>query len=287
MENFEGYLRERLGLKAVTAREKARQVEMFKALENNGQRLEEACRPELRKMAEIQKIRCSARTANNRLKALEQYFGYLEYRGLRADNPATGLRVRTEDRAKIPVLLTDEEMGDIYSNYCHTMKCDAYGLRGRAVLGLMAGQGLDAGSLRVLDAEGIGWDSGTIAVPASSESRLLYRLLPLEVWQIKGLSEYLENGRPEILAKLKSPDSGKLFPSGSKTKFSPMLRTLKRRTGLEDLKILRQSRISLWIGLYGIRKAQYMSGCRSLAGLEKLDAGRMEKLRRTLESGLP
>jgi integrase/recombinase XerD len=103
-----------------------------------------------------------------------------------------------------------------------------------------------------------------------------------------GLYHYLHTTRPALLRLVKAPaDTPLLFPTGSRTRFSAITKSIRRQLGVASLILVRNSRIDLWMKRYNLRQVQYMAGYRTLQSLEKFNAGQIEQLKQAIEKYHP
>ena len=137
----------------------------------------------------------------------------------------------------------------------------------------------------MLETGDVDLEKGKIYVP--SRGHRMSRTLELQAHQILQLYHYLYVDRPkhcnEASEKLLSPqgDDYNNFHWQYKKLSKKVKRQIKEKLDKEVVKLsqLRQSRITIWIIKYGLRKAQYMAGFRRVLSIERYQDPNLENLK--------
>lgn len=228
-------------------------------------------------------------------KAIGQY---LDYKGL--DNPTRNIKLRKSPEPKLR-LLTTESLDQIFTNFQPESSGNNegyYHLTDKLILGLIIYQALDVRDIYRLETDHLNLEKGTIYIKGSSKGNS--RMLTLQPQQILPLHSYLIQTRPQLQTKEASTnykpvkDSNKLFiPQAEKLhrviyQWRKLAVKVKEQTHQTDhevtrLQQLRQSCIAGWIKAYGLRKAQYMGGFRTVSGVERYRDEYLEDLKEQLD----
>ena len=160
------------------------------------------------------------------------------------------------------------------------------------MLGLMIFQALDKQDIINLELSDLDLKKGVIKVPGGLR-RKNSRIVKLEANQIIPFHEYITNfrgiGRNN---KLSTEQSDKLFhPNCNKEQrlhdqLKILAKTIKaqnKEINIKRLTQLKQSRIGIWIDLYGLRKTQYLSGYKNVGNIEKYRNKDMKNLNKQIE----
>jgi integrase/recombinase XerD len=219
-------------------------------------------------------------------KSLQAISNYYEFKQL--PNVAISTRIKGVITKTVLRPLTAEILDDIYQAF-EVQKVnskDSYFYHSdQLILGLMIYQGLEMGDFTVIELGDINLEKGTIYIP--SRKHRLSRTIPLESHQILQFHQYIIQGREET----KNKESEKLF-SPQADDYHQLHWQLKRLSKhvkkevktkldlqIEKLNHLRQSRIAIWIKQYGLRKAQYLSGFRTIMSVERYRNADLEDLK--------
>jgi len=219
-------------------------------------------------------------------KSLQAISNYYEFR--RLPNVAISTRIKGTVQRTVLRPLAAEKMDELYE--CFEVKrsqsrVNYFYHSDKILLGLMIYQALEMGDFMVIELRDVDLEKGTIYIPSRKER--LSRKIALESHQILQFHKYIIEGREET----KNPESEKLF-SPQADDYNQLHWQLKRlskhvkeeaRTKLElqiqKLNHLRQSRIAIWIKQEGLRKAQYLSGFRTIMSVERYRNADMEDLK--------
>ena len=288
MNAFAGYLLG-LGLAPSTAATYARTAEELTAwLEDEGLTLEEATYRDL--LAWLRTLGGGAKTRALHLTAARHLFAFLVTRRERPDNPLTHVTVRGVRRPLPNGLLSEEELGTLVRDYV-VAPTDVWGdapparQRNKALLGVLAYQGVGAGELARLEVEDVDLERGRLSVPGSRTSE--GRTLALEGAQVLALHRYLVEGRPRLL-EASGKMTGRLFVSAGRghqlnNALSVLMRELRaRHAGFRNARQLRSSRIALWLRQHDLREVQYRAGHRFVSSTERYRAADLDALHHAL-----
>lgn len=295
-KEFICYLKRKYHYSERTLQEKVNQITKWKKLCIQSQKLEDLRTKEVLSLVELLRQKYNIQTLNNYIKTLEQYYAYLIEVGKMEENPVRSFRIKTDKKTLIQGLLTEQELRSIYENYSvqghYGGQFDYYKQRNKVILGMMVYQGLDSGTLGILEVQSIDLEKGILKVPKSSEYKLNERVLTLESEQILEIYRYLTQTRQELLKLLKvEENTKKLFPKSEKTRISSITKSIKKELSknykLSSLIQLRYSRISIWKKRYNLRETQYRSGYKSLLSLEKFNQEEIEELQQSIEKYHP
>jgi len=290
--NYETYLLKKYGYKKTTIHTKIKSLDLYKKSVSKHVTFEEIETEELLKIVEIQKNKYSLNVLNQHFKVLEDYFYYLMEIGKREHHPLENFRIKTKDKKIIRGLFREKELEDLYKRYPKNGHYfgifDVYQSRNRVILGMLIYQGLSSKDVQNLEVESVNLETGKVHILSKKGERLNSRILRLESIQIIELQEYINQTRKELLNLIKAKkETKKMFPVGERTKFSSVLQSVKRQLNkyekIENLQIIRNSRIGIWMERYNVREVQYLAGYKSLLSLEKFNQSKLEKLKNALE----
>ena len=228
----------------------------------------------------------SKTSINTTLRAIEHYYTFL---GIK--NIALNVRLRGTYQEQI-LLLTQEELNTIYNNYQNTTKHGYFKYSNKLILGLMIYQGLDKQDIMNLELNDVDLEKGVIKVPGGIR-RKNDRILQLEAHQIIPFNDYITNFRGiGRNGKVSIEESEKLFhPNVNKEQrihdqLKALAKTIREQNpdlNFKRLTQLKQSRIGIWIDLYGLRKAQYLAGYKDVGNIEKYRNKDMKNLSKQIE----
>ena len=242
----------------------------------------------------LQEQRKSKNSINTTLRTLEYYYNYLQGLSSEVEIPNVVLNVRQRGvQIESPLLLTEEELNSIYSNYKEPLTSGYFRYTNKLLLSLMIYQAIDKPELYRLELKDINLEKGTIYIAAGSR-RKNSRIVHLEAHQIIPLHNYITNhrsinhplqtGNPIQSTKLFSPNCDKEHRLNDQLKI--LIKTIKDQNpeiNILRLSQLRQSRIGIWIKQYGLRKAQYLSGYKAINAVERYKGMDMQDLTKQIE----
>ncbi len=228
----------------------------------------------------------SKTSINTTLRAIEHYYHFLKI-----DNIALNVRLRGVAQEQI-ILLTEEELQEIYSNYQDKTKHGYFKYSNKLLLGLMIFQALDKQDIMNLELEDLDLKKGILKVPGGVR-RKNSRIVKLEANQIIPFHEYITSFRGiGRNGKVSLESSEKLFhPNVNKEQrvheqLKALVKTIREQNptlNIKRLTQLKQSRIGIWIDLYGLRKTQYLSGYKNVGNIEKYRNKDMKNLSKQIE----
>jgi integrase/recombinase XerD len=209
---------------------------------------------------------------NFRLKTISNYNTFL---GI--DDIAKAVQMRGMEK-KHSLFLTEEELHTLYENFEPYNSKGHYIYSDKLIVGLMIYQALDERDIYPLELHHLKLEKGTLYVP-SNPRRKESRILNLQAHQILAFKEYIDNHRKPYHKEHGQGISGKLFvPNCDKEHrlhdqiklISKAIKETAIQTNIHFTRLyaLRQSRVAIWIKQYGLRKAQYMAGYKTIASVE-------------------
>lgn len=199
---------------------------------------------------------------NNHLRHLSLYYRYLQL-----PNIAYNVRLRGVCKSSLPLLSADH-LDQLYHHFIPKSQ-GSYRYTDHLFLGLMIYQAVDEQDLLRINYEDLNLSTGTLYVPGGLK-RKSGRKLPLTAHQIIPFQHYLSAHRQK---------SDLLFYPQCKTfsrlhdqfkSLSKQVKNVSNRLGINFICFnqLRQSRFTLWIRSYGLRKAQYLAGFKCVSSME-------------------
>jgi site-specific recombinase XerD len=227
---------------------------------------------------------CNA-TQNHILQMLKNYFSFLSKQNGIA-NITAFIKIRGTNRKHIHQLFTPDELDNLCDAYYHfartyipsrkeTYHCKDHTrlLQGRYIaLTLMGYQALQVQEIEALQPTDFDLRKGTVTVNESR--RGAERKIILEPLQIGALMQYF------------TTDETTLIPN--RNHFENLAADLKKcSVKFKDFRQLRASKITHWLKLHGLRKAQYLAGHRNIQCTEKYLAGEFETLQNEFEKFHP
>ena len=212
---------------------------------------------------------------NRVLQTISHYYRYEQL-----DDVAYGVRVHGTEYAAPQQLLSPEELASVYEAYETREDSVYFYLTDKVVLGLIVFQGLELGELERLELRDLDLAAGTLTAPAGRLRQS--RVLKLDARQVLPWREYLTSVRwrlgsvyegEGLSERLLSPqaDVRDRMHHQCKRLSARVKQQASERLGLTVTKLgqLRQSRIAAWIDAYGLARAQYLSGLRSMQSVER------------------
>lgn len=224
----------------------------------------------------------SKKTINHRLRSVKIYFNYLIDEAYRNDNPIENTIVKGVKRTINYNLLEADELEDLYYSYETENIKGAYhkltAKRNKVITGLIVYQGLRTTDLGNLKIEHLQLSKGKVHVPSTRKSNA--RELELKPWQIMEFMEYVNEVRTAIQKRINNYTE-QLFPIN--TRFSTITYHINKRlkrynNKVKDLKQIRASVITNWLGQYNLRKVQYLAGHRYISSTERYLQDDLENL---------
>jgi len=244
-----------------------------------------------------------------RLFALRHYFACLHHHGLIASNPTAFIQIRGTRKKILYPLFDFDQLMQLIDDYHHVFirTFDESYIpanqrifshlkrhRNHVLLGFFIHQGIRTREIHRIRIGHIDLNQARVHIHGQTA-----RILPLHATQIGPLMHYLNEIRPQILHYhttetdqlfLPLPESGKKTAKSTSTATMPttLSRQLKQISGrYRHLNQIRASVITRWIKLYGLRKAQYMAGHKSIITTEQYLDNDWETLRDQIDKYNP
>jgi site-specific recombinase XerD len=227
---------------------------------------------------------CNA-TQNSILQMLKNYFSFLSKEN-GTINITAFIKIRGTNKKPIQQLFTPDELDELCDAYYHFIrtyiptKKELYFypqyetlLQGRYIaLTLIAYQALQVQEIEALQYNDFDLRKGTVYIHAHRKGA--ERKLTLEPVQIGILMQYYNN------------QNATLIPN--RNHFESLTNDLKTLyVKYKDFRQLRASKITHWLKLHGLRKAQYLAGHKNIQSTEKFLAGEFETLQNDIGSFHP
>lgn len=212
---------------------------------------------------------------NEHLRGVSHYNKYLQIPDI-----AYQVRLRGIEHPQ-RILFTEEELNTIYNSYENNVEKGFWRHSDKILLGFTIYQALSEKDIFRIELAHLKLNEGTIHIPAGQKQKAS-RTLPLEAHQILQLHHYIENHRDKSTEKLISPQAAKFANLHDQFKeINKQIRVLAQTLtyNLTRLNQLRQSRITLWIKQYGLRKTQYYAGFKRVENVERYRQQDSEDLR--------
>jgi site-specific recombinase XerD len=280
---YKEYLQEQ-GYSETTIIGNERQIEIFEkwCKKNHTSPIEIDYKTSLKFIKYLTRKGNSKKTINHRLRSIKIYFNYLIEQTCRVANPIENTIVKGVKRTINYNLLEADELEDLYYSFetdKYQEEYHKYTLkRAKVIIGLMMYQGLNTTDLGNLKIEHLQLSKGKIYVPSTIRSNA--RVLELKPWQIMEFIEYQNEVRPIIQDKLQN-HSEQLFNSNAR--FNSIIyhifkKLKKYNQKVENIKQIRASVITNWLGNYNLRKVQYFAGHRYISSTERYLQDDLESL---------
>jgi integrase len=212
---------------------------------------------------------------NEHLRAVSHYNKFLQIPDI-----AYQVRVRGIEKPQ-QILFTEEELNTIYNSYEPQAQKGFWRNSDKILLGFIIYQALDERDILRIELEHLQLEKGEIKIPAG-QKRKEARTLKLEAFQILQLHHYIENHRDKNTEKLISPQAQNFDNLHDQiTNLNRQIRKLGEtlQMDIRRLSQLKQSRITLWIKQYGLRKTQYYGGFKRVENVERYRQQDNEDLR--------
>jgi integrase/recombinase XerD len=271
---YKDYLEQEIGHTKNTARYKNNIVTQYlQWLQDNEIKIKKTTYSNLLDyIGHLQSQNKSKSTINYCLKSISVYNNYLGIKDIAKSVQLRGI-AKTHS-----IFLIEEELKTIFENFESYNSKGHYIYSDKLILGLMIYQALDERDVFSLEINHLKLAEGTLYVP-SNPRRKESRTLALEAFQILPFKDYIDNYRKpfhkdhsqEISEKLFTPNCDKTHRLHDQIKL--MLKGLRQTAAKVNVNVsrlytLRQSRVAIWIKQYGLRKAQYLAGYKTVASVE-------------------
>jgi len=226
------------------------------------------------------------------LRILKNYHQYLT-KNYNTKNITAHLKIRGTNRKKLQALFTTDELNllcDAYYYYTLGYKPTAKEiqhypnydklLQGRYIaLTLMAYQGLQTKEILTLTKANFDFRKATVQIHAGITGTS--RKLSLDASQISVIIQHFDDETSSIIPNLNQLE--KL----SKTLKELTLKPSNNIPQFKNFRQLRASKITHWIKLYGLRKAQHLAGHKNIQGTENYLINDVENLQNDLNNFHP
>jgi len=283
MSDYKTYLKEQ-GYSETTITGNEKQIELFKkwCKRNHTSSSEIDYKTALKFIKYLTQKGNSKKTINHRLRSIKVYFNYLIDEAYRSDNPIENTIVKGAKRTINYDLLEADELEDLYYSFESGNATDKYALvcakRNKVIIGLIVYQGLNTTCLSKLKTEHLQLSKGKIYIPSTRRSNA--RELELKPWQIMEFIEYQNEVLPLLQKRIKN-NTDQLFPINTRFNVltSQVIKKLKKyNQKAENIKQIRASVITNWLGQYNLRKVQYLAGHRYISSTERYLTDDLENL---------
>ena len=230
----------------------------------------------------LQRKSNTKKTVKHQIGIVKNYFKYLLSENYRVDNPIENINIKGVKRIINYNLLKADELEDLYYSFetdKYQEEYHKYTLkRAKVIIGLIVYQGLNTTDLGNLKIEHLQLSKGKIYVPSTKRSNA--RLLELKPWQIMEFIEYANEVRPTIQNKIGN-HSEQLFNTNARFNaivYHIFKKLKKYNQKAENIKQVRASVITNWLGQYNLRKVQYLAGHRYISSTERYLQDDLESL---------
>lgn len=241
---------------------------------------------------------------NNSLIALRHYFDYLISEEYLTTNPTAFIKIRGTDKRRLYYTYNPQELEELADAYYllevkRTQEKRKAGvgeyflnrsywskMRNYTILTFLIHQGLHVREILALTTQDIQLHKATVHIKAGT-IRGNARNLPLHATQIGAVLQYINEIRPQ----LETTESDNLLflpfykkdPKAKKPNTQPNFKRFTKKLkelnpNFTSLKQLRASVITYWIQTYGLRKAQYFAGHKSIVSTEEYMPNNIEDL---------
>jgi site-specific recombinase XerD len=289
--NFTHYLQS-LNLSSITIKEYTRVVNLFISWNKNDDMIIVEKKDILSYLSYLKnKKKIQPVSMNHALIGLRHYFDNLIKQELVSINPTSLIKLRGIKKRRLKYMYNPDELtqlGDnFYQVYVKTAeerkttdyRKDLYEksyyaqLRNYMMLQLIIYQGLTTREVLQLKITDIELQKASITI-ASGTQRGKARNLPLHATQIGTLLQYMHQVRPQLYGKesdiLFLPTQQGNEKGYAKRALIQLVKSIKKiDTNFSSLAQIRASLITYWIQTYGLRKAQYLAGHKSINSTEE------------------
>ena len=218
-------------------------------------------------------------TIRQNLQVLKYFYRAIK----RKDNPALLVKHAKLERTKPQFLLSKDQLEEVY------LSIETRGLtqrRNKCLMGVLIFQGLKLGEIEALKLTDLDPTNWTIRIAKTSKTNS--RTIQLDIVQIKDMMDYVYEYRPKLLDERGCDSDNLFFSLGTghqlNNAINGMLRYVKAlNPQVKSSMQIRQSRMSVWVSEYGLRKAQYLSGVRYASSMLRYQTKDIESLKQKLE----
>ena len=274
MEDFKKYLGEK-NYSLKTTREIINQTKRYKEwLKAKNLEAKELSYPDLQNyIGYLQTLSIKVHGINQHIRSVGHYQRYTKH-----PDPTIEVRILGREE-KNNILLTNEEIEKILKTY---KEKGPYEETEWIILNLIIYQALERHELGNLKKAEINLEEGKINISQSRKRN--GRTLKLESHQILILQKYKQS--------IPKERESFIIYGNLRHKLENLLKTLRKhkihhKIPVENYNQLRQSQYKEWIKQYGLRKAQYLGGFKSIKGIQKYKAQDLEDLKENIRKYHP
>jgi len=300
MQHFTDYLQSK-NLSPATIKEYTRQVNLFISWYGNEDIINVQKKDVLNYLHYLKHQKnYQTISRNNRLLSLRHYFNALIQQEAIQINPTSLIKLRGAKKQRLKNIYTPEELAELADNYYQLyvktaqekatsgirpmlyQKSYYAQVRNYVMLQFFIHQGVTPQEIVKLRTDDINLHKATVTIPSGTQ-RGKERTLPLHATQTGFLMQYLNEIRPQLA----NTESDILFLSAQQERTAKQVRValtkLSRQLKKTDNSFttfaqLRTSFITYWIQTYGLRKAQYLAGHKSINSTEEYLPNHIEDL---------
>lgn len=300
MEDFKNFLRQQ-GKSPVTIKEYTRQVNLFISWYGDQDTINVQKKDILNYLSYLKHCKNhQAVSSNHALISLRHYFDSLIGQGIICLNPTALIKLRGVKKRRLHYIYNPEELTELADNYYQlyvktarekalsgirpTLYKESYHAqtRNHVILLFFIHQGLTTREVLHLQTEDIDLHKATVTVQTTTRGR--DRTLPLHATQTGMLIHYINEVRPLLTNKTQNDTlflpvrqgNGEKHAARALIQLTTALKRIDRH--FATLAQIRASIITYWIKTYGLRKAQYMAGHKSIVSTEEYLPNHIEDL---------
>lgn len=197
-------------------------------------------------------------------------------------NPAMLLKVERAER-KIPRNMLDNE--SLINIYMSVIAKTPTQKRNKVMLGLVLFQAVRRAELEYIEAHHIEFDKKRIYIPSTNFTNERY--VPLLEFQRQELESFVYELRPQLLIEAHKNTSRLFFSQGIGNSLSNAIFLLSKQIKVhvpyfKAFSHCQQSRVSLWLKEFGLRKTQYLSGMRFATSVDRYKTSNTDSLKEKL-----
>ena len=140
------------------------------------------------------------KTLRNCLHAVKVYFNWLIETGKRADHPCSEMTLKDRINKQIQVenLYSEQSLERFFETVCQSRRKHRLDSRNKIIVSLLIYQALTVTEIAEMTTDDVNLEKGEIHIKAQFHQ--LARTLPLKAKQVLMFQNYLQQGRPELLA---------------------------------------------------------------------------------------
>ena len=218
-------------------------------------------------------------TMRERIVAISHYYRHIR----RTINPALLVKTEKQER-RLPKGLIDEDL--LLEMYLGVLPKSLTQQRNKCMLGFLIFQAVKRSELELLELEHIDFTNNRVLISGSTVTNDRY--ISIHPAQKRDLEEYVYQLRDQLVIEANYKKTSKLFFSlGVSSYIGNSLNLMIKDILLaypyfRTLTQVRESRITIWVKKYGIRKAQYLSGIRYASSVLRYKRSNTEQLKQKI-----